>query len=75
MPPPTQRSENWKHWVADADIKTCLLCRNLNGKIYSIDADNFEEPPIHTNCRCEIVALEAVVAGNATKDGKNGADF
>lgn len=73
--PPTQRSENWKQWIADIDIKACSLCRNLNGKIYAIDDDNFEEPPVHPNCRCEIVALEAVVAGNATKDGKNGADF
>lgn len=73
--PPTVESKNWKHWVANIDLKTCLLCRNLNGKIYSIEDTDFEEPPLHPNCRCEIVALEAVGAGNATKDGKNGADF
>ena len=73
--PPTQRSENWKQWVANIDIKTCLLCRNLNGKIYSMGDFDFQEPPVHPNCRCEIVTLKAVVAGDATKDGKNGADF
>ena len=73
--PQTTESKNWKHWVAHIDLKICLLCRNLNGKIYSIEDIDFEEPPIHPNCRCEIFPMEAVIAGNATKNGKNGADF
>ena len=73
--PPTVESKNWKQWVANIDIKTCLLCRSLNGKIYSMDDLDFQEPPLHPNCRCEVLPIEAVIAGNATKDGKNGADF
>ncbi len=73
--PPTTESKNWKHWVAHITPTTCGLCRNLNGKIYSIRDIDFQEPPIHPNCRCEVLPMEAVIAGNATKDGKNGADF
>ena len=73
--PPTIESENWKHWVAHIFLTTCELCRNLNGKIYSIEDIDFEEPPIHPNCRCEVLTMKAIISGNATKDGKNGADF
>ena len=73
--PPTVESKNWKQWVANIDLKTCLLCRSLNGKIYSMDDSDFQEPPIHPNCKCEILPMKAVIAGNATKDGENGADF
>ena len=73
--PPTVESKNWKQWVANIDLKTCLLCRSLNGKIYSMDDSDFQEPPIHPNCKCEILPMKAVIAGNATKNGENGADF
>lgn len=33
------------------------------------------EPPLHNNCRCDIIPLESVVAGNATKNGNEGADY
>lgn len=32
-------------------------------------------PPLHPNCRCRILPMEAIVAGNTTKDGNNGADW
>lgn len=32
-------------------------------------------PPIHNKCRCKIIAMKAVNAGYATKDGQNGADW
>ncbi len=33
------------------------------------------KPPLHINCRCEIVPMRAIRAGGATKDGDNGADW
>lgn len=73
--PPTVESENWKHWVTHITPTTCDRCRDLNGKIYFINDIDFEEPPLHPNCRCEVLPMKAVIAGNATKDGENGADF
>ncbi len=73
--PPTTVSKKWKHWVAKLDLKTCLACRNLHGKIYDRNDTPLEELPLHPNCRCAVKAMQAVVAGNATKDGENGADW
>lgn len=73
--PPAIESKNWKQWVTNIGPTTCGICKNSNGKIYAINDDNFEKPPIHDNCRCTMVVLKAVEAGNATKDGINGADF
>lgn len=33
------------------------------------------EPPLHHNCKCVVIPMEAVVAGNATNNGDNGADY
>ncbi|WP_101697206.1 phage minor head protein [Clostridium minihomine] len=73
--PPVVRSINWKHWVTRLDFKTCLRCRDKNGQIYGISDTPWEPPPLHPNCRCSIEMMSAVVAGNGTKDGKNGADW
>lgn len=32
-------------------------------------------PPLHFNCRCEICAMNSVIAGLGTKDGTDGADW
>ncbi len=32
-------------------------------------------PPLHNNCRCEIIKMKAVLAGNATNNGERGADW
>ena len=47
----------------------------MEGKVYRIGEIEFPSPPLHTKCRCQIIPMEAIVAGNATKDGENGADF
>lgn len=58
-------------------FKSYNLCRmySLNGKIYSIEGIDFEKPPLHQYYRCEVLPMKAVIAGNATKDRENGADF
>lgn len=73
--PPTIESNNFKHWVATLDIKTCMSCFLQHGKIYSISEPIQPSPPLHPHCRCAIEPMQAVAAGNATKDGKQGADW
>ena len=73
--PPTQESRNYKNWVATLDLKTCPKCRSRHGQIYQMDETPDTEPPLHPNCRCKIKSMEAVIAGEGTKDGQNGADY
>lgn len=73
--PPTQKSRNYKNWIAVLDLKTCLECRSRHGQIYQMDEIPDIEPPLYPNCRCEIRPMEAVIAGYGTKDGQNGADY
>lgn len=73
--PPTQKSRNYKNWIAVLDLKTCLECRSRHGQIYQMDEIPDVEPPLHPNCRCDIKPMKAVEAGYGTKDGQNGADY
>lgn len=57
------------------DLKTCFECRSRHGQVYSMEEIVDPEPPLHNNCRCDIIPLESIVAGEATKDGKEGADY
>lgn len=68
-------SSRWKEWKAVIDLKTCLNCRRANGKIYSINETVYPSPPLHPNCRCVIERLRTLLAGTATDDGINGADW
>lgn len=63
------------NWISELDLRTCLHCRQLHGKIFSVDDIIFEEPPLHERCRCRIESIIAVWAGYATLDGTDGADF
>ena len=73
--PPTQESRNYKNWVATLNLNTCPKCRTRHGQIYQMDETPDTEPPFHPNCRCKIKSMEAVIAGEGTKDGQNGADY
>ena len=78
-----EESENWKHWLTMDDAKVCRgggttigeTCYEKHGQIYPIDAIVDTEPPLHFNCRCEIETMDAMVAGMATNNGQNGADY
>lgn len=72
--PPKVESSNYKNYIAELDRRTCLRCETLHGQVYLVDAPAVS-PPIHPNCRCRIVPMDAVICENATKDGKNGADW
>jgi hypothetical protein len=68
-------STRYVTWKASLDLKTCLSCRDMNGKIYEIGEAIDPEPPLHPNCRCKIERLKALLAGTATKKGVLGADW
>ena len=49
-------------WVARLDEKTCPICRELHGRTWSIDeldSAGFMMPPIHPNCRCRLIVINA----------------
>lgn len=71
--PVTQESKNWKRWVTHIGPRTCAYCYSRNGVILPIDEDAVI--PVHPNCHCALSTNIAIVAGNATKDGENGADY
>ena len=73
--PTTTRSMNYKNWKALLDLRTCMECRSLHGKIYDINEWKIVEPPLHKRCRCKIEIMESIFAGGATKNGEAGADF
>ena len=73
--PITTQSNNYKNWKAILDLKTCIECRSRHGQIYRIDEVVDPAPPLHNNCRCDIMQMESIEAGNATKNEKDGADY
>ena len=73
--PETHKSTLWKYWRAILDPKLCLDCLSHHGQIYAMDEIPDIEPPLHENCRCAILPMDAISPGGATKDGENGADY
>ena len=73
--PETHKSVLWKYWRAILDPKLCLDCLNHHGKVYAMDEIPDIEPPLHENCRCAILPMDAIIPGRATKDGESGADY
>lgn len=71
----TTQSTLWKYWKAILDLRLCVDCRKQHGKIYAMDEIPWVSPPLHENCRCDILPMEAIFPGGATKDGVNGADL
>lgn len=69
------KSSKYKHWLAKLDARICPECKLMHGKIYSVEKDEIPELPIHSNCRCVIEWLNALIAGTATNKGNNGADW
>ena len=68
-------SHHYKHWLSTEDDRRCFDCENMHGKIYEIDEIPNPEPPLHEHCRCSISPMQAVIAGTATRDKRNGLDW
>lgn len=47
----------------------------MHGKIYHIDEVVFDSPPLHGNCRCNILEMESIRSGNATRNASDGVDY
>lgn len=73
--PETFTSVRWKYWKATLDPKLCPDCLSHHGKLYSMDEIPDMKPPLHDNCRCAILPLEAIMPGGAAKGGEHGADY
>lgn len=71
----TTQSKNFKNWKAILDLKTYIECRSRHGQIYQLDEVVDPAPPLHNNCRCDIIPMQSIVAGNATKNNNDGADY
>ncbi len=69
------QSKNYKNWIAKLDLKTCIQCRIMHGKIWDINDSPEYEPQVHPFCRCEIKIMTTVKAGTATIKGIDGADW
>ena len=71
----TQYSKKWKNWITQLDLKTCQPCVTMHGKIFPLWDFLIIRPPLHLFCRCKIKPMEAIAAGQATKNGTAGADY
>lgn len=69
------KSVNWEMWKAVLDYRLCLKCKVMHGQIYDMKSTPNPSPPLHPYCRCRIEAMDAIAAGNGTKDGAGGADI
>lgn len=71
----TKLSTSWKHWISQIDLRTCFTCKDNNGKIYHISETPYPKPPVHVACRCVLVSMPSIDAGEATDSGTEGADY
>ena len=69
------RSNRFKNWISVDDEKRCLICGENHGKVYLIQEKPDPKPPIHIFCRCKIEPMLTIMAGTATINGKDGADW
>ena len=75
LSPKTSTSSKYKHWISNPDLKRCKECEENHGKIWLIPEKPSPNPPIHPWCRCLIKIMQAITAGSATINGKDGADW
>ncbi len=73
--PEVDISENYKHWISKEDIKRCVECAKMHGKIWTKDEEASVDLFAHPNCRCSIEQMQTIRAGTATINKENGADF
>ena len=71
--PVVTHSSNWKRWVAHIGPHTCAYCLMRHGTVFQVHEK--VKVPFHPHCKCELSTNMAIIAGNATNDGKNGADY
>ncbi len=73
--PITGERIKYKIWQANLDEKTCFNCADNHGRIFDVNDTAVMKPPLHINCRYTFDKMESIEAGNATNNGKDGADY
>ncbi len=68
-------STTWKNWIAELDVKVCLVCDELHGKIFPIAENPKIKPPIHLACRCVILPMYTMSLGRVSAKGQDGPDW
>ena len=48
-------------FVAKLDSKTTDICRSLNGKEWPVDSPKMKVPPLHWNCRSQLVNFGGLI--------------
>lgn len=73
--PPLSERDHYYYWQAIIDEKTCEECLAQHEKIFSRQENPNRYEHNHHNCRCTRISVKGVMAGTATKNGQNGADW
>lgn len=61
------KSSKWVMWKAYLDLKTCVECKELHGKIYPReDVGKMVQWSKHQYCRCTLGGMDVLPAGYAT---------
>lgn len=75
LDPITGISTRYKNWISVKDLRRCLPCHDMHGKIWMLAEETPLDPSLHPYCRCKIVKVTTIQAGTATINGTNGADW
>ena len=73
--PVTGISTTFKHWTSVEDLKRCVSCYHMQGKIWRMAEVANPQPPLHPNGRCKIEKMTTIKAGTATINGADRADW
>lgn len=71
--PIIQQSIRFFKWIAIITERTCQICETHNQRI--IGPDDEIRPKVHPRCKCILQNIKSIIAGTATTDGVNGADY
>ena len=64
-------SIKWKNWMCMFTLTTCIPCMEKHGTVYPFDAIFM---PLHERCKCDLVPMRCMAAGEATSKGDSGVD-
>jgi hypothetical protein len=62
--------DKWLVWISENDKSTCTLCRSKNGQLFTNEKDPWTDfltrPPLHKNCKCELVPIDKTARNAGT---------
>ena len=70
-----KKSNRFLSWRTVSDEKRCVNCEQMDQRIIEVkDALRFH-PPLHLWCRCLLLFIQSLKAGEATDLGEDGVDY